>query len=153
MMDAPSVKVKPAYAGPTFCGLAEEACDDATRYCRMKTLHRRTLCLLLLLVTIPLGLAWRMIPLGLSPFFFKYGGSMLWAMALYWLIAACLPRRGSGALALIAAVARCGGKLPSQRANLTVRHFDGGHMFYAWEKSRKAFRAEIEKFYKSATAV
>jgi hypothetical protein len=69
----------------------------------MKTLHRRTLCLLLLLVTIPLGLAWRMIPLGLSPFFFKYGGSMLWAMALYWLIAACLPRRGSGALALIAA--------------------------------------------------
>ena len=103
MMDAPSVKVKPEYAVPSFCGLAITRLCDATRYCRMKTRHLRTIYLVLLLVTIPLGLAWRMIPLGLSPFFFKYGGSVLWTMALYWLLAACLPRLRSGALAAIAA--------------------------------------------------
>lgn len=49
-----------------------------------------------------------MLPLGLPPFWFKYGGSALWAMALYWLIAACLPRLGSGWLAGIAAAAAAG---------------------------------------------
>jgi hypothetical protein len=73
-----------------------------------KTLPRRTHYLLLLFVTIPLGLAWRMVPFGLSPFLFKYGGSVLWAVALYWLIAACLPRWSSGALASIAAVLAAG---------------------------------------------
>ena len=29
---------------------------------------------------------------------------------------------------------------------LTVRHFDGGHMFYAWEESRRAFTAAIAAF-------
>jgi hypothetical protein len=70
----------------------------------MKTIRRRTACLLLLLITIPLGLAWRMAPLGLSPFCFKYGGSMLWAVALYWLTAACLLKLRSSALASVAAV-------------------------------------------------
>jgi Protein of unknown function (DUF2809) len=70
----------------------------------MKTIRRRTACLLLLLITIPLGLTWRMAPLGLSPFYFKYGGSMLWAVALYWLTAACLPKLRSSALASVAAV-------------------------------------------------
>ncbi len=65
--------------------------------------RRRATYLLLLLITIPLGLAWRMAPLGLSPFSFKYGGSVLWAVALYWLTAACLPKHSSGALASIAA--------------------------------------------------
>jgi carboxypeptidase C (cathepsin A) len=32
---------------------------------------------------------------------------------------------------------------------LTVRHFGGGHMFYAWEKSRIAFRDEMRAFYLS----
>ena len=58
---------------------------------------------MLLMMTIPLGLAWRMVPLGLSPFIFKYGGSMLWAAALYWFLAACLPRLGSLAVAWMAA--------------------------------------------------
>jgi hypothetical protein len=49
-----------------------------------------------------------MVPLGLSPFFFKYGGSVLWAVALYWLTAACLPQRSSGALAAIAALVAAG---------------------------------------------
>jgi hypothetical protein len=69
----------------------------------MNTQRRRALCVLLLLMTIPLGLAWRMVPLGLSPFFFKYGGSVLWAAALYWFLAACLPRLDSLAVAWIAA--------------------------------------------------
>ncbi|MGA7158750.1 MAG: DUF2809 domain-containing protein [Acidobacteriaceae bacterium] len=58
----------------------------------------------LLVATILAGLAWRMLPLGLSPFFFKYGGSALWAMTLYWLVALLMPRVGSGRLAAIAAV-------------------------------------------------
>jgi lipoprotein signal peptidase len=70
----------------------------------MKTLRRRATYLLLLSITIPLGLAWRMAPLGLSPFFFKYGGSVLWAVALYWLVAACVPRYSSGVRAAVAAV-------------------------------------------------
>ena len=65
--------------------------------------RRRATCLLLLSMTIPLGLGWRMAPLGLSPFFFKYGGSVLWAVALYWLVAACLLRWSSGVLAAVAA--------------------------------------------------
>lgn len=36
---------------------------------------------------------------------------------------------------------------PTAARNLTVRHFGGGHMFYAWEKSRIAFRDEMEAFY------
>lgn len=74
----------------------------------MKTSRRRSIYALLLLVTIPLGLAWRMAPLGLSPFWFKYGGSALWAMALYWLIAMLLPRCHALGLACIAAVVAAG---------------------------------------------
>ena len=69
----------------------------------MNERRRRATCILLMLITIPLGLAWRMVPLGLSQFFYKYGGSALWAVALYWLVAACLPRLRVGAVASIAA--------------------------------------------------
>jgi len=68
---------------------------------------RRITYAVLMLITIAVGLAWRMVPLGLSPFWFKYGGSALWAIAVYWLIAACLPRLsavGLGCLAAIVAV-------------------------------------------------
>jgi len=42
-------------------------------------------------------------------------------------------------------------KLPAElRRNLTVRHFSGGHMFYAWEKSRLAFHDAAHEFYRSA---
>lgn len=34
--------------------------------------------------------------------------------------------------------------------SLTVEHFDGGHMFYAWEESRIAFRRSIGAFYEDA---
>lgn len=71
----------------------------------MTVVRRRVIYGMLLLATIPLGLAWRMVPMGLSPFFFKYGGSVLWAMALYWLAALLMPRMSSGRLATIAAAA------------------------------------------------
>jgi hypothetical protein len=35
---------------------------------------------------------------------------------------------------------------------LTVRHFGGGHMFYAWETSRKEFAAAIAAFVSDATS-
>jgi carboxypeptidase C (cathepsin A) len=41
---------------------------------------------------------------------------------------------------------------PELRQNLTLRHFGGGHMFYAWEASRGAFHATARDFYRSALA-
>ena len=38
----------------------------------------------------------------------------------------------------------------SMADRLTVRHFDGGHMFYAWESSRAEFTAAIAEFFESA---
>jgi hypothetical protein len=34
---------------------------------------------------------------------------------------------------------------------LTVRHFGGGHMFYAWEASRRDFTESIASFVAGAT--
>ncbi|MBU0927428.1 MAG: peptidase S10 [Spirochaetes bacterium] len=34
-----------------------------------------------------------------------------------------------------------------RRRMLTVRHYDGGHMFYTWAESRKAFARDMEAFY------
>ena len=39
---------------------------------------------------------------------------------------------------------------PELRQNLTLRHFSGGHMFYAWEKSRGDFHVTAREFYRSA---
>jgi carboxypeptidase C (cathepsin A) len=41
---------------------------------------------------------------------------------------------------------------PDVAARLTVEHYPGGHMFYAWEDSRVAFRAAIGTFYENALA-
>ncbi len=41
---------------------------------------------------------------------------------------------------------------PEMAKRLTVRHFGGGHMFYAWEESRKAFTAAIAAFVADARA-
>jgi carboxypeptidase C (cathepsin A) len=38
-----------------------------------------------------------------------------------------------------------------QRHNLSVRHFKGGHMFYTWDESRRAFQETAREFYASAT--
>ena len=39
---------------------------------------------------------------------------------------------------------------PETAERLTVQHFGGGHMFYAWEESRRAFTAAIKEFYAGA---
>ncbi len=37
--------------------------------------------------------------------------------------------------------------LPDQRSNLSIKHFGGGHMFYTWDDSRKAFRDWVKTVY------
>jgi carboxypeptidase C (cathepsin A) len=41
---------------------------------------------------------------------------------------------------------------PGMADRLTVRHFGGGHMFYAWETSRREFAAAIAAFVADATS-
>jgi carboxypeptidase C (cathepsin A) len=41
---------------------------------------------------------------------------------------------------------------PEMAGRLTVRHFGGGHMFYAWEASRREFAAAIAAFVADAVA-
>jgi hypothetical protein len=50
-------------------------------------MRRSLTSLILLLITIPIGLAVRFLPLHLPWFLYKYLGSALWAVALYWFIA------------------------------------------------------------------
>jgi hypothetical protein len=42
--------------------------------------------------TVTAGLVLRMVPLGLPGFVVKYGGSMLWAVMIYWVVSAVLAR-------------------------------------------------------------
>jgi hypothetical protein len=72
------------------------------------TSRRRLACATIAAGLIPIGVAWRMAPLHLPPFLYKYGGSVLWAAMVYWLVAALLPRwdpvRIAGLACLIAAL-------------------------------------------------
>jgi len=68
-------------------------------------LHRSLTAVGLMLAATIAGLIWRLAPLHLPFFFYKYGGSMLWAVAVYWLIAALLPRSTPSKLAFLAALA------------------------------------------------
>ena len=65
-------------------------------------MRRSVTSLLLLLLTIPIGLAVRFLPLHLPWFLYKYLGSTLWAVALYWFLATLLPKLRPIALATIA---------------------------------------------------
>jgi hypothetical protein len=56
----------------------------------------------LLLITIPIGLAVRLLPLHLPWFLYKYLGSTLWAIALYWFLATLLPKLRPQAVATLA---------------------------------------------------
>ena len=49
---------------------------------------RRSAYVALLILTIILGLVLRRVPMGLPYVIVKYGGSMLWAMMIYWIVAA-----------------------------------------------------------------
>ena len=66
--------------------------------------RRRLACALALAITVPVGIGWRLAPLGLPQFALKYGGSALWAMAVYWSVALLLPRTPPRVLAPFAAV-------------------------------------------------
>ena len=41
---------------------------------------------------------------------------------------------------------------PQMADRLTVQHFGGGHMFYAWEDSRRVFSDAIGAFVADATS-
>jgi len=56
------------------------------------------------LITIPIGLAVRFLPLHLPWFLYKYLGSALWAIALYWFLATLLPKLRPIAIATLAIV-------------------------------------------------
>ncbi len=67
-------------------------------------MRRSITSFILLLITVPIGLAVRLLPLGLPWFLYKYLGSALWAIALYWFLAALLPKLRPRALTPLAMV-------------------------------------------------
>lgn len=70
----------------------------------MKTSRSFVLSLALIAATVVAGLTIRFVPLGLPPSVVKYGGSMLWALMIYWLLSTLFRRRQVLLIALIAAV-------------------------------------------------
>lgn len=87
------------------------------------TFARRRTCAVLLIVTMASGLVWRLAPLHLPAFAFKYGGSALWAMAVYWVVAILLPRKPIALLALIAGVIAVGVECFKQVRSPSLDHF------------------------------
>ena len=73
-----------------------------TIHIHLHHIHRRTACACIALATIAAGLLWRMALLHLPFLLWKYGGSVLWAMAVYWLVAFLLPRAHPAVLAALA---------------------------------------------------
>jgi hypothetical protein len=65
-------------------------------------MRRSLTTLIVLLLTIPIGLAVRFLPLHLPWFLYKYLGSTLWAIALYWFLATLLPKLRPMAIAILA---------------------------------------------------
>ena len=65
-------------------------------------MRRSITSLVILLITIPLGLAVRFLPFHLPWFLYKYLGSTLWAVALYWFLATVLPKLRSLSIATLA---------------------------------------------------
>jgi len=55
----------------------------------------------LVVATIAAGLAIRFAPLGLPVIIVKYGGSMLWALMIYWIVSTVLPSLRPAAAALV----------------------------------------------------
>lgn len=47
----------------------------------------------LMFLTVVAGLVTRFAPLGLPHYVVKYGGSMLWALMIYWIVSTLLPAR------------------------------------------------------------
>jgi len=59
--------------------------------------------IVLMVATMIGGLTIRFIPLGLPALIVKYGGSMLWALMIYWIVSALLPSLRLLIVALISA--------------------------------------------------
>jgi hypothetical protein len=59
--------------------------------------------IVLMVATVIGGLTIRFIPLGLPALIVKYGGSMLWALMIYWIVSALLPSLRLLIVALISA--------------------------------------------------
>lgn len=66
-------------------------------------MNRRAVYGLIAAVTLVVGLVWRFVPMGMPPFLYKYGGSVLWAAMIYWLCALVRPTSRPMRLALVAA--------------------------------------------------
>ena len=62
------------------------------------------LSLLLMAATIAAGLIIRFARLGLPLFVSKYGGSMLWALMIYWFVTTLLPRWSLSKAAVLAGI-------------------------------------------------
>jgi hypothetical protein len=67
-------------------------------------IRRRLTATIIALALIPIGVAWRLAPLHLPPFLYKYGGSVLWAAMVYWIVAALWPRLNPLQVAALAGV-------------------------------------------------
>ena len=63
--------------------------------------RRSAVALAIMLIVIPTGIAVRYAPLHLPWFLYKYLGSFLWAVALYWFLAALLPKLSARGIAAI----------------------------------------------------
>ena len=61
-----------------------------------------TSSLAIFLVTVMAGRAVRMAPRGLPWVVVKYGGSMLWAVMIYWIVSAAMPRGRLPVVGLVA---------------------------------------------------
>lgn len=62
------------------------------------------LSVLLIVATIAAGLTIRLAPLGLPNALVKYGGSLLWALMIYWIVSSVWPLRSFGRSALVSSV-------------------------------------------------
>jgi hypothetical protein len=57
-----------------------------------------------MIATAAAGFATRFAPLGLPPVVVKYGGSMLWALLIYWMVSSILPSTRLLTIAALTAV-------------------------------------------------
>ena len=89
-------------ASPESPNLSAQKNRSVRSLALQRHIRRSLICALLLVITIPIGLAVRLLPLGLPWFLYKYLGSLLWAVALYWLLAALFPRLRSRTVAALA---------------------------------------------------
>lgn len=86
-------------------------------------MQRSLTTLVITLITIPIGIAWRKFPLHLPWFLYKYGGSVLWAVALYWFLATLLPTLYPRALAALATAAALAVEFSRLVPNSTIDAF------------------------------